>query len=134
MICSTCASLPFSGEYKWYVETKEEDCEPLYYVLAGAYASHILTNFDLFSRSDELENNFALIEKFHNDGDDYVKEWATVGILEGMQNHIGKDRQAEMYPKCEKYLGPESRFWWDELERFWKNEIPYLGATRAASK
>jgi hypothetical protein len=57
------------------------------------------------------------VEQWHVSGDTYVKEAATVGLLEDLQNtnlHEGTDPDA-----FRKFLGPESERWWSKVVRFW---------------
>jgi hypothetical protein len=70
---------------------------------------------------------FDVIERLHIEGDDYVKEAATIGILESLQNvasNNGVDPEAFV-----PWLGIESRRWWRQLNDFWQAKIPYVGAT-----
>jgi hypothetical protein len=66
-----------------------------------------------------------VIERLHTDGDDFVREAATIGLLEGIQNtwgHGGVD--PELFAK---HLLPVSRKWWDELNAFGRGERRYVG-------
>ena len=60
---------------------------------------------------------FSVIERWHLEGDDYVKEAATVGILEDLQNinvvGVGAPEKIEIY------LLPESKKWWLKVYEFW---------------
>jgi hypothetical protein len=60
----------------------------------------------------ELAPLLAVVERLHVEGDDYVRELATIGYLEGLQGHVG-------LPDVRPLLGPESRRWWRGLEAFW---------------
>src|SRR3546814_400719 len=67
----------------------------------------------------EFEAVFDVVERWHCEGDPYVKEAATIGFLEGIQNnsgHFGLDPR-----RFEPWLRPESRRWWDKLSRFWED-------------
>lgn len=67
-----------------------------------------------------------MIEDFHTDGDDYVKEYATIGILEGIQNVWGNnDTDPENFAK---FLLPISKQYWDSLNKFWNGEVPIVGS------
>jgi hypothetical protein len=96
-------------------EWKEDDELPQYLVLSelARYISKLISK----SNENELKNIFNVIERWHLEGDDYVKEAATVGILEDLQNTnvvgIGVPE------KVEKYLLPESRKWWHKVYEFW---------------
>ena len=103
----------------------DEENRDLPYVILGNFACFLL---EAFQRKDEslLKDAAALIERLHLEGDEYVKEAATIGLLEGILNtwpNSGVD------PKTfAPYLLSESRRWWNSLNRFWNKEIPYVGA------
>ncbi len=60
-----------------------------------------------------------MIELWYLKGDSYVKEVATIGLLEDLQNTnvvgIGVPE------KLEAYLLPESRCWWQKVNDFWEH-------------
>jgi hypothetical protein len=103
----------------------DEENRELPYVILGDFTRFLL---EAFQRKDEslLKDAAALIERLHIEGDGYVKEAATIGLLEGIQNtwpDSGVDSET-----IASYLLPESRRWWNSLNRFWNKEIPYVGA------
>lgn len=104
---------------------KDEDGNILYHSVLAAYAGHIVTLYkhQIVGKFDKI---FELIEMLHLNGDSYIKEAATIGILEGIQNISGN---SNLDPRVfEQYLHPESMRWWNSLKRFWDKEIPYVGA------
>ncbi len=61
--------------------------------------------------------------------DDYVREAATIGLLEGIQN-IASHTENEVDAKdFLQYLKPETAKWWHQLNDFWEGKIPYVGAS-----
>ncbi len=73
----------------------------------------------------ELPAVFAVIERLHLEGTPYVREAATIGLLEGIQNnasHCGLD-----LAKLTSYLRPESAYWWQQLNDFWEGKIRVVG-------
>lgn len=89
------------------------------YLLLGDFANHIV---DLYSK-DELEEFdaiFDLIERLHVKGDGHIREAATIGLLEGIQNCAPKP---ELF---ESYLKPVSKRWWDSLNDFWSGNKPLV--------
>jgi hypothetical protein len=76
-------------------------------------------------RRDEFPGVAQVIERLHLEGDDAVSETATIGILEGIQNIWGNNG---VNPEdfC-RFLLPESRRWWEELNAFWRGERHYVG-------
>jgi hypothetical protein len=87
---------------------------------AAVIAHHLV---DSFGRGDESEfpAAFALLERCLLDGDDGVRSFAVIGVIEGIQNiasHRPFGRQV-FYP----FLGPMSRAAWDELCESWQRVI-----------
>ena len=89
---------------------------PLYLVLSEL-ARHISRLYAQGADS-ELRLIFSIVENWHLNGDAYVREAATIGLLENLQNTnvVGLDLPAKLV----QYLGPESRRWWTKVERFWE--------------
>jgi hypothetical protein len=98
----------------------------LLYVALGEFAHH-LVELRVANRTEEFGKVFELIERMHLDGDPYVKEVATIGMLEGIQNVAGNSGvEPEQFVE---YLKPESAKWRGQLNDFWEAKIPYVGAT-----
>ena len=117
LIISACPSF----QDIWY----ESDNKELLYVVMGELARHLLSLFQR-GETDEFNPLFELIERFHTEGDDYVRELATIGLLEGIQNNwTNNDQDPEVFIE---FLLPETKKWWDELNDFWDGKIPYVGA------
>jgi hypothetical protein len=92
------------------------DSDPLYVVL-GRLSDYLVTLYQSGSDS-EFRAAVNLIERMHTHGDDYVREAATIGLLEGLQN-IAVSRGIDL-AALRGHLGPESQRWWDSLNRFWQ--------------
>jgi hypothetical protein len=111
---------------KWEEHHAFYDGEDLLYVDFGEFAHH-LVELHKTNRVGELPAAFEIIERLHLEGDDYVKEAATIGMLEGIQNVAGNlNVDPEVFAV---YLKPESAKWWRQLNKFWQGKIPYVGAT-----
>lgn len=98
----------------------------LHYVDVAWFAPHVI-GLQRSGATGELTRLFEVIETLHTDGDDYVKELATIGYLEGIQtacSHATDVRQEDFEP----YLGPESRRWWRGLNAFWSGQLPRVQA------
>jgi hypothetical protein len=99
---------------------------PLYLALAD-FARHIIAFLE--AKDDaSLRRIFDAIERLHLDGDHYVREAATVGLLEDLQNtnlHRTTD-PAHLRP----FLRPESLKWWDRVDSFWKGNFRALQEDR----
>ena len=97
----------------------------LLYVDLGKFAHHLVELMRTRATA-ELPAVFDVIERIHTDGDSYVKEAATIGLLEGIQNVAGNTGiNPEIFAR---HLEPESAKWWTELNRFWDGKAPYVGA------
>ena len=108
-------------EHRAYYEGLE-----LLYVDLGEFAGH-LVELQKANRTEEFRAIFDIIERLHLEGDHYVKEAATIGLLEGIQNIAGNTGvEPEQFVQ---YLKPESAKWWRQLNDFWDAKIPYVGAT-----
>ncbi len=98
--------------------------EQLLYVDLGDFACHLV---DLYKRNELNEFNqvFDVVELLHIDGDDFVKEAVTIGLLEGIQNIASN---SGVNP--EEFVGflkPISANWWNNLNDFWSGKTEYVG-------
>ena len=102
-------------------ESCTENGVELLNVHAGAFARHILSLHRSQQRA-EFHAIACFIERLHTDGDPYTREFATTGILEGIQNIWGhSDIPAEEFLP---YLLPDSTAAWHSLKQFWAGEMP----------
>ena len=111
---------------RWEEHRAFYEDEELLYVDLGEFAHH-LVELQQTGRTEEFPAVFEIIESMHLEGDHYVKEAATIGILEGIQNvtgNLGIEPEAFL-----QYLKPESVRWWRQLKDFWEAKVPYVGAT-----
>jgi hypothetical protein len=101
-------------QHEW---REEADNLPLYLVLAEL-ARHLI---GMLERCDTagLPAVFAAVERLHVEGEHYVREAATVGLLEALQN-LNLHKNTTEPEQFRPYLGPESARWWDKLDRFWQ--------------
>lgn len=91
---------------------KDEKGFPLYLAL-GDLSRHISSLVET-AQDSELKELFEVVERWHLEGNPYVKEAATIGLIEGLQ---GQSNAASIEP----YLMPESKKWWDKVNEFWEN-------------
>lgn len=111
---------------RWIDYSSSGDFDPdLLYVHLGDFARHVV---DLLERSDlsEFTALAGVVERLHVEGDPYVREAATVGLLEGIQNVAG--HRAVSTAALEAVLHPETRRWWASLNAFWNTQTPHVGA------
>ena len=108
---------------EFQAEWQEDNIELPIYVALADFARHIIEKL----KSDETKEFpaiFRAIERLHTEGDGYVREAAIIGILESLQN---ENLHSLTTPdQFERYLGPESRRWWDKLNRFWDGDASAL--------
>jgi hypothetical protein len=100
--------------------------EEITYVLLSDFAIHLL---DLY-RSGKTGTFPAVareIERLHVEGDSYVREAATIGLLESIQNQWKNNgvNPELFFP----FLLPESARWWKSLNSFWTGESKHVGET-----
>jgi hypothetical protein len=114
LLIRACPS--FEPEWQAFQQKWKDDAEPPLYVLFGDFARHLIGKLEKGDTAG-FADIFAAIERFHIDGDGWVQEAATVGLLEDMQNlGLHSTTRPEQF---EKFLGPVSLKWWDKLNRFW---------------
>jgi hypothetical protein len=119
LLLEACPS--FQGN--WEAHLKEYD-EPLVYIALGDFARHLL---DLHQRgqSQVFPAVGRVIERLHLEGDAWVREAASIGLLEGIQNVWSHtDVDPELFVP---YLLPESSRWWQSLNDFWSGKSKYVG-------
>lgn len=82
----------------------------------GLFTDHLI---DLALQQDTkcFPAVFALIEKLLVEGSSDVQNWITVGVLEGIQNHLANTGIG--YALLEPWLGSETRKEWDGLIEGW---------------
>lgn len=88
--------------------------EPLLYIDLEEFASHLIELLGK-ERVEEFADVFDVVERLHLEGEPFVKEAATMGLLESLQN------RAVEPAAFVKYLGPESKKGWRKLNEFWGN-------------
>jgi hypothetical protein len=99
-------------------EWKSEPELPLYLALSEL-ARYLIARLEAQDAAT-LSRAFAVVERWHLEGDDYVREAAKIGLLEDLQNGNLHDRTAPR--QFEPLLLPASLKAWHEVELFWKNK------------
>ncbi|MFO0808878.1 MAG: hypothetical protein U0746_09665 [Gemmataceae bacterium] len=97
-------------------EWRGEADQPLYLAL-GDLARHLI---GLVERGEttELPAVFRVVERWHLEGEEYVRTAATVGLLEDLQNWNLHEHGTDP-AQFRGMLGPESARCWDELAASW---------------
>lgn len=111
LLLEACPS--FQQNWNEYLGGEKEPAE--LYLSLGWFAEHIV---DLYkqNKTDEFTAIFNVVERLHIKGDDYVREAATIGLLEDIQNRLQNENDFNTFIK---FLGPVSRDYWEKLIDFW---------------
>lgn len=124
-LVAACPS--FTQKWKEHKQEYFDEEDFLPYVALMEFNNHIIGLY-MSGSTEEFPAAFEEIERLHLEGEPYVKEAATIGCLEGLQNIMGnRDLDSKVFVK---FLGPESTKWWDQLNKFWDGEIKYVGETK----
>jgi hypothetical protein len=89
---------------------------PIFLALAelARHLIHLLESND----TETLKKVFNVVEQWNLNGDDYVQNAATVGLLEDLQNtNLHEKTTPEQF---KQFLGIDSKMWWRKVERFWE--------------
>lgn len=119
LLAQACPS--FAPEW---LEHQRAHGHALLYIAASAFAHHLLS---LCKAGDAscFEAVAACLERAFRDGSQAVREFATIGVLEGVQNVWSSDgADADHF---RRHLGSEGQRWWQSLTDFWSGKVPYVG-------
>ena len=85
LLLSVCPS--FTDEWRKFLDDHKDHADPPLYIALGDLARHLV---GMLERNDvvSLQAVFRAVEQLHVEGDDYVREAATIGLLEDLQNQI----------------------------------------------
>jgi hypothetical protein len=120
VLLDACPS--FTPQWQTFLdEWQEEGDDPPLYLALADFARHLIGMVER-GETASFPAIFAAVERLHTEGDHYVREAATVGLLEDLQNlNLHRTTRPELF---RQYLGPESQRWWDKLYRFWEHGQP----------
>lgn len=105
-------------------EHLHDDGEEILYVALGDFARYLLELFQA-GKTEAFPAVAQAIERLHLEGDSYVREAATIGLLEGIQNVWGNNNvDPEFFLS---FLLPESVRRWKSLNKFWSGESKQVG-------
>ncbi|HYF54829.1 MAG TPA: hypothetical protein VEA41_11275 [Salinarimonas sp.] len=102
----------------------EPEPPPLYLALADL-ATHLIGRLEAGDTAG-FDAVFDVVERWHLEGDAYVREAATIGLLKDLQNE-GFHRRTRP-SDLERWLRPETRRWWDRVARFARDGTPVAPA------
>jgi hypothetical protein len=103
---------------------RAEHGNALHFVAAGEFASHLLVLYNRNATASFPSVALAL-ERLYSEGSPQVREFVTVGVLEGVQN-TWSNNGCDPAPFYE-YLGCEGKRWWNGLNAFWSGKTPRVG-------
>ena len=112
----------FRPAWEEFVEEwrSEPDPQPLYLALSSL-ARYLISALSVRDAAT-MSRAFAVVERWLLEGDKYVREAATVGLLEDLQNT--SLHEATSPRDFEPYLLPKSLKVWRDVERFWETGEP----------
>jgi hypothetical protein len=96
-----------------YAEHVAEHGTDLLYVAAGDLARTLL-KLSREGVDSEIAAVAAVIERLHKEGTPWVQEFATIGVLEGILTVWSHEDDSDLSTFA-RFLGPESRRWWNRL-------------------
>lgn len=120
----------FKERWERFLADYADEPEPLIYIALWELAEHLverMRNGDLA----RFESVFETVERWHTDGDAYVSEAASIGLLESLQNILGGNDRTKSIDGVkasdfEPYFGPETKKWWEKLYRYWNGDTDAL--------
>lgn len=101
----------------------QSDNELPLYVALSELACHLIGSLEAGNTS-RFGAIFDVVERWHIKGDAYVRQAATVGLLEDLQNEslYRKARPDDFLP----WLQPETLQWWTKVHQFWATGKPIV--------
>jgi len=96
-------------------EYRSSDALPLYLALSEL-ARYLIADLET-GNTHRFEAVFDVIERWVVKGDPYVKDAATVGLLEDLQN--GNLHRRTCSDDFLRWLRPETLRWWTKVHEFW---------------
>jgi hypothetical protein len=107
----------FEDKWKEFLDEWKDEPEPPIYLALADFARHLIGML-AHGNTGPFPIIFSAVERMLVEGDDYVKEAATIGVLEALQNtNLHESTEPEQF---RPYLKPESEKWWNKLYDFWE--------------
>lgn len=104
---------------EFIVEWEGHEDDLPYYLLLGDLARHLIAMLER-GETERIRMAFQVVEEWHLEGEHYVKEAATIGLLEDLQN-TGLHNDETSPEDFVEFLLPETRFWWFKVVDLWEN-------------
>lgn len=91
------------------------------YLALSALARHLIQNLEA-GETNRFATIFDIVERWHIAGDPYVKEAATIGLLEALQNgYLHRTTRSDDFLP---WLRPETLEYWNKLHAYWATGKP----------
>jgi len=108
----------FGSTYAAFLAEWHHESEKPYYLALADFSRYLIARLEAGDRQ-QLDAAFQTIERLHTEGDHYVREAATIGILESLQNtHLHESTNPQQFVA---FLRPVSLRYWRKVEDFWSN-------------
>ena len=108
----------FGPRWQAFCSEWEREADLPQYLALAELARHLIAMLES-GQTAQLEAVFGVVEQWHLEGDSYVKEAATIGLLESLQNQSLHNTTSP--DDFLRFLRPESRLWWDKVIAFWED-------------
>jgi len=106
----------FEPDWRAFLEEWRFDADKPLYIALSALARHLI---GMLAARDTvgLIDAFRVVERWHLEGDAYVREAASIGLLEDLQN--SNLHESTSPADLERFLLPESLRWWRKIDLLW---------------
>lgn len=106
----------FRGKWEAFREEWRSEAELPLFLALSELARHLIRGLEA-GNTDRFYAVFDVVERWHVSGDPYVKEAATIGLLEDLQNQNlhQKTRPDDFFP----WMQPKTLVWWTKVYEFW---------------
>ena len=113
----------FCAKWETFLEEYRSDDELPLYLALSELARHLIQDLET-GNTHRFGAVFDVVERWHIKGHPYVKEAATVGLLEDLQNGYlhRKTSSGDFLP----WLQPETLAWWTKVHELWATGKPKI--------
>lgn len=119
LLLEACPSFQAAWE-----EHRRQHGDELLYIALGRFADHLLELYQQH-RTEVFSAVAEVVERLQIEGEHYVQEAATIGLLEGIQNGwSGQKADPELFGR---HLLPVSAKRWQSLNDFWSGKSKFVG-------
>lgn len=111
----------FAPQWNAFLADWEDERELPHYLALSDLAHHLVAQLEA-GDTQRFKAVFHVVERWHVEGDRDVREAATIGLLEDLQNaHLYRSARPQDFLK---WMGPCSRRFWGKVEAFWRDGTP----------